>query len=497
MYLNISDGLPLIRQTQGISATYTDARCGAGKTRAAVRMMATTPAKWLYAVDRKAAMIERVEDIKDAATEAGAHPPHIIEIHSEAENAARKPIENLIRERLATLGRVNHVAVMITHAGLNACSHATFPDGWHLIVDEAPDLVEIRSMDTGPWAVPSLAHFYALDEHGRVSLIRSIPASEFDRSHVAPFRQFHDMVRRGGTVALRRVEEEEKAGQAVRRTIPVNDWAVTAKEAWFVARAWDPTMLAKFRTVHFLADSFAETIAFHALRSAGVEFAPRILDDARVWRSRPVSIEFFADDHSASAYQWRKAGAGTELSKIARYLSEAKLPQEHLWTTNALIRDHFLGVGVPGEPVTPRQAGSNQWAGWHQASIIYSARPSPDEIAVLEAMGMSEDDIVRARQGNDLKQFVLRTSLRDPDSAAPVILRVYDKWQAAELKSYLDASYGFDCEVVHIDVGVKVPEDLTPRRVLLTHEEKKARKSVRNARNYRLRAAKKASPSDG
>jgi hypothetical protein len=28
MYLNISDGLPLIRQTQGISATYTDARCG-------------------------------------------------------------------------------------------------------------------------------------------------------------------------------------------------------------------------------------------------------------------------------------------------------------------------------------------------------------------------------------------------------------------------------------------------------------------------------------
>jgi hypothetical protein len=88
------------------------------------------------------------------------------------------------------------------------------------------------------------------------------------------------------------------------------------------------------------------------------------------------------------------------------------------------------------------------------ASAIYAAKPSAQERRFLGHLGIDPDVIVRSRETYDLKQFIMRTSLRVPESTAPVELRVLDKWQAQALGRYLRESYGLEPELVFDDIGL-------------------------------------------
>ena len=107
-------------ENQGaIKASYIDARCGAGKTRHVLKMMATTPKCWVYAVDRKDVIEDRSKDIEAFAAEAGVTTPAIRSVHSETENRARKPVSERIWRAVEEFRGVDHSIIIITHAGLN------------------------------------------------------------------------------------------------------------------------------------------------------------------------------------------------------------------------------------------------------------------------------------------------------------------------------------------------------------------------------------------
>lgn len=463
-----------------IPASFNQSRCGAGKTTAALRDMATGTNRYLYAVDRKIVIDDRVATIQAEAANAGTNPLIEIVVTGDHEGAA-KPIPVRIAEAIVRLSVHDHAIIVITHAGLTMTDHQTFAGcgarRWNLIVDETPDIHEVRSVDFGPFLIPSLREHYELQEDGAISLRRPIPTREFERPCMAEFRPFHDLLKRG------------------RARASITSWD-DAGQPFFVERTWDCTVLGLFDSVSFFADSFSDSITYRVLQSEGVLWEERLLTDHRVWRDRAVTIEYFADSFQASGHQFRKAEMKTELGKVAEYLTTLEI-RNHLWTVSREIAAVFDPAEIGGQTVTPKQAGSNQWREWHDATMIYSAKPSPDEVIVHGRRGMSEGDLVRAREGVDIRQFVMRLSLRDPDSTAPVRVRLFDRWQAEQLKAYLDETYGFACQLVRIDVGLTKP---IPKKVgrppnMTAEERKEAR--AKTQREYHMRTKAKKSLSSG
>jgi hypothetical protein len=443
-----------------IKAQFCSARCGAGKTSSILRTLATEPARYLYAVDRREVAPGRELQILEEARMAGMREPIIEIVFSNSSNGGgSKGIAALIGEAIKRCDPLRHAIIIVSHAGLKMTDHTTLSrKRWSLIIDETPDLFELTSMDTGPMFVPFFEANYEMQEDGRIDVKRPVSASEFDRPSLRPLRQFHDLVKRGGARAS------------------VTSWEETA-EPWWVSRCWDASLLGLFDSVVFFADSFPETITYHHLKHEGVEFEEIFLADHRVWRDRKVRIYYYADDHEASAGRFRDAAMRAELTKIAAHMSSLGI-NNHLWTTNASIAPIFAPHAIAGDNVTPKQAGSNAWQHWHDASMIYAARPTPDEILIHGQRGMTEADLVRARGGYDIKQFCMRLSLRNPDSVEPVTIRLYDKEQAEELKSYLDEAYGFNCEVEHIDLDIKKPARARGRPRKQTEEERRVAKAI-------------------
>jgi hypothetical protein len=454
-----------------VVATFCQARCGGRKTTTALTDMSGHPARYIYVVDRKQPIEERVATLRHEAERSGTKPMIEVIVSGMSNSSGSKPISALIAEAITRNERLDHAIIIITHKGLTMTSHQTYGSRrWNLIVDEVPDMHEIKSVDLGPLLIPTLRHMYELQEDGGISLARPISTREIDRAGIPALRELHDVIKSGNARASIRSWDE-------------------AGEPWYVERVWDVAILSLFDSVSFFADSFADSITHNTLRSEGVIWEERFLPDHRIWKQRAVRIEYFVRSFNASGYQFRKPEIKTELAKVAAYMSALGI-NNHLWTVSAEVARVFDRGVIGGECVSPKQAGSNQWREWHDATMIYSAKPSPDEILIHGKRGMREDDLIRAREGCDIRQFVMRLSLRDPDSTAPVVVRLFDRDQAIELKTYLDKTYGFECEIAHVDLGVTKPARKRSADVpTQTPEERRAARAIVNRNNYAKRKA--------
>lgn len=122
-----------------------------------------------------------------------------------------------------------------------------------------------------------------------------------------------------------------------------------------------------------------------------------------------------------------------------------------------LMADVVGASRVPGCVLSPRQAGSNDWQHVHCVTSIYSSKPNGFERHLFETIGVSADEVRRAREYEDLLQFVFRSSIRDPNSSETVEVRVYDIAQAEFLaRFFADDPNGYvDVTVYPItDAGV-------------------------------------------
>lgn len=430
--------------------------------------MAHRRERFIYAVDRKEPIAERVAALEAASSLAGTTPHIEIVVSGMMNSKASKPIATLIAEAVFRAAGFDHAIIIITHQGLKMTSADTFgARSWNLIVDEVPDFHELKSVDLHPVFIPTLQAMFCLAPDGSFTPNRAIPARDFERPDMERFRDLYDMAKTGGAKASIRSWHE-------------------AEKPFHVERVWDASILNLFDSVEFFADSFDASITYKVLESEGVIWEERFLDDHRVWRDRSVTIEYFVESFRASGYQFRKAEIKAELAKVAQYMTALGI-KDHLWTTSSEIKSVFDETRIGGARVTPKQAGSNAWRTWHDATMLYSAKPSPDEILVHAQRGMTEDDLIRAREGCDIRQFVMRLSLRDPESTAPVTVRLFDRDQAVELARYLHATYGFECDLRLVDVGVTKPEREKAVRVVQTEQEKKASRQITQRRQYEKR----------
>jgi hypothetical protein len=477
---------------------YSSARCGSGKTHWAIKRLSERIGRTVFAVDRKEIASARAEAIRTSAEKAGFNP-HVRVICSEDEQARNhRSVARRIEDAAVDLADDPHAVLIVCHAGLRLADLSAF-SGWSLIIDEAMNLLEHRVEETGAMLAWLEANYQlgreqqVVNGHGSIS---SQVLPEPDGSYAIKFVGAFTM----GDIAKRGSRDWLSFHQMVLTSharCDVGSWREKAR--WSAWRRLDAGVhLAAFDEVFILADSFTDSET-HLLMGCepGLTFAEiaeiRVRDAAWCWRRRDARVEFFLDHRSVSDSLLKAPAFRRHLKAIGRHIAANSSEDDHLWSCNDAQAAALKACKIPGRKVQPVQAGANEHDQIATVSILYSAKPSPEAKVLYGRWGITEQQLIAAREFNAIRQFVMRSNARVPDSVRPLTFRVMDRAQAGDLERYLTAMYGFNVTLEHVDLGI---EDVKPspnvggKAKPLSLEERRARQAG-YARKSRLKAAGK------
>lgn len=440
---------------------YDDSHAGNGKTTRAISKMVSTPGQYIYSCERRETYPEIVHQI-NAASDCAGTIPKIIEIKSGNSNTATTSVRRRI-EALPDEPASDHAIALITHAALMMCDFSSF-HGWSLVIDEVPPLLSINHVRTDT-SIKILRDLYHLNSRGDGWSDISLTAEGKSRSHsdivsddFSDLSNFHRAVQSthaGGGNMIARLE----------------NWDVS-KQKWFYAHWFSFWSLSAFSEISVLGNQFTESVDVRLVRHYD-EMIAETRGETIDWvalskpvtaispKKRRIRIQFFDHDH-ASATKFKKPEGARNLVKVAAYLSSV-LPQNAIWSGNN-GEQHGVSVidvmspSMPIAPLSPRQAGSNEFRTSHAAAIIYTANASTECQAFLALSGQSADDWRESKEHETILQFVTRTSIRDPNCNHDVNLYVYDKFDAEYLVTYFE-KLGHDVLAEYVDLDLEVQPD--------------------------------------
>jgi hypothetical protein len=392
--------------------------------------MASTPGQYLFAVDRREVIDTRIARIAEKAAAEGAYPV-IQPIFSNSEERFEGGTKN-VRQALREQPTIDHAAphriIVCTHEGLLSSDLSTY-QGWTLIIDETPNIWGFGELQS-PFSWSLYKSFFGLksldDGWSEVTICREAPTPTACAKDAAISDDFRDLYRRW---------------KNTRPRVKLTSWEETADgRMWLWCSVWNPEKLNAFKRVMILANSFEETLTFKLLKQAGVHLEPFAILDDRQWQPRTVLIRYFASTHQAGTGFWTNPDdpSGPEAQqKTFGWIDQNSDPENHFYSANlnALKR-----VNLPGLKLNPKVAGSDAYKHFTCASFIYTAKPSRAEVEAFARYGITYDEIVRARQNEDLVQFFFRSWVRVPDDPRDGEFRVYDLAQAIFLKEFIEAT---------------------------------------------------------
>jgi len=465
--------------------SYSSVRCGAGKTFWAIERLAENKGRTVLAVDRKEIAADRAEAIRRHAKGVGQRPTIHVVVSDDDENWKNRSVASRIQDSAKELANDPHAVLVVCHAGLRLADLSGFA-GWDLIVDEAVNLLEHRVEDTGAMLAWLEANYElgrpveVIGDDGAVST-QFLP--EADGSYAIRFTgpfTTGDIAKRGSREWLN-FHRLVLTGEAC---CDVGSWR--AKARWSAWRRLEACVyLAAFKEVFLLADSFTDTETYLLMSGEpGLTFVEiaeiKARDAARHWRPRDVRIEFFLDQRDVSDSLLKDAAFKPHLKAIGQYIANNSTEGDHLWSCNDPQAAVLRSCGIPGRKVQPVQAGANEHDQITTVSMLYSAKPSPEAKALFAKWGVTEAQLIASREFNAIRQFVMRSNARVPDSVRPLVFRVFDRAQAADLEIYLGGRFGFNVRLDHVDLGI---EDVKPaakkvgRAVPLTVEQRRERQA--------------------
>ena len=432
-----------LQQRESFTFYYSDARCGAGKTRWALQHMATTEGRFVYVVDRCDVMEKRRSEVTRIAFENDFSALRTAVIRSRQGQSVQREIE-WAGERYAD---EVHCVVIVTHEGMKMSDFSRYRDrGWSIIIDECPSVFDCQSHRTPALAANFEAN-YALDPVGDTlwSQVRlksgAISGAHLrDDEALSGFQTFH-----------------KRAASAQGVFVSVHDWQQIAEQngkRWKWWSLWSPAELAPFDHVTLLANQFERSVTLKLFRTffPRIEWQPFSIPDRREWLPRRMTIRYFANEHAGSTDWWLKNERGREAIEHVRQYLASTLDDDDLFTCN----ENLLPVltGIRAEWRKPRQAGENRFSTFSRATMIYSSKVQPHERTTFAEWEISSDDVIRSREYEDLIQFACRLAVRDPHSTVPIIVTVYSRDQAEALRSFFAASGYVDAALEMIDIGI-------------------------------------------
>lgn len=427
---------------------YSDARCGGGKTKWACEYMARHETKWLYVVDRRDVYDDRRQRIEQEALRFNTRPAYRTirsgqgladDVQDQATRNVRREIEYLPVE----LEHVDHAVCIITHEAMRSCDLSQFA-GWSIIVDETPTIFNAESVRT-PASTPFFEKTYTLepftDKWSRVKPVQGAVSMQ----EIA-----QDEIMQGWIGFHRRAISKEGV------LVELQAWAEMSSRNWQWFSMWSPHELAAFDKRYFLANSFKQSICYKLIRSnwPEVEFIALTIPSSEVWKHRKVTIQYLVDKHTGGTNFWTKTPEGKECVKGWFEFVKANASPDGYWACNKKL---VAPAGMPGKQVSTKISGSNAYRDCHEASVLYAAKAAPWERTLLRVWDIEPDDVIRAREYEDLIQILMRSSFRIPESSHDLIWTVYDEKQASFIAGYL-ISGGYNCTVTteYVEAGINI-----------------------------------------
>jgi hypothetical protein len=227
--------------------------------------------------------------------------------------------------------------------------------------------------------------------------------------------------------------------------VDVADWR-DARDRGRVVRwwsSWTPAELAPFATSVIAASGFFHSLTYLATQKwfgDEVEFVRREISAIGSRQMPKVHIRYFTRGHRASTEWWfpsdsTKSREGKRcLAAVCRYLEG--VDDLGYWSGNAAVVDYFE-ERLPGEQVRPKVAGSNKYRGLTSCAFIYSSKARPEDAILLDVFGLTRDEVERAREREDIRQFVMRGAIRMSEFDGTYAVYLYDLWQAEALARML------------------------------------------------------------
>ncbi|MBA5775989.1 hypothetical protein H2509_02565 [Stappia sp. F7233] len=398
---------------------------GSCKSTTALHQIASSKKLYVVALPRIDLIKEVSERLCQMAASHGTSPL-IVSIHSQTQNRMRPVTE--IMDAPQTYANKDHVILLITHESMMQCEFAAFRD-WHIYIDEVPSAVASGYLSI-PASWPAFETAYDLME------VKGVDCWQVTLRDGAPGQRqiLNDDFLRENAAFHRRVSSSHGV------FVNFGDWsllkeAATRLEWW---SAWTPAELEPFASVTFVGSNFKESLLFKASESlfpGRFSLHEQTMPVTRTaWPS--IRIHYFIENHIGSTEFWRGAGKPA-LHAVCQCLES--LVDLGFWSGNQMVIDRCEGR-LRGIQASPKVAGSNRYRDKTSCAFLYSSKSLPADQPLQKALGLSRNDIQRARETEDIAQFVLRGAIRDPAYHGDYDIYLYDRGQAEDLKAYLISS---------------------------------------------------------
>lgn len=450
---------------------------GGGKTIKLIEEMAISPGRYLFALSRIELINEKMVDLAAAAALAGAKPILKAIYHGKS---GKTTVARAIEEAPSQYENDPHVVLFVAHEGMMAADLSEF-HGWRARIDENPNGVSSGAFEA-PASSAVLADMFELTSHSTGWSILKVKEN-------GPTRQ---SVHRDKLVQpLADMRKRAASPQGV--LVDVGDWEDLRDSGrrmnWF--SAWSPLALEAFDNVVIAAAGYFHGIAYLV---AGKLFPGRITYTTEIIappnRGHQIfKIHYFVAEHRGSTAYWEKDEGKGCLAAVSRHLETVGLGY---WSSNKSIDLAFHGR-LQGVKVSPKIEGTNSLIAHRACAMIYSAKSVPDDDVLIKGVGLTKEQIERARETEDIIQFVMRGAVRDPSYSGTYDVYLYDQHQAQALADYIEANQIGDVELIPVDEAgiVDVERESRAQIADVDPRSKKQRADERRVKNTESRRAKR------
>jgi hypothetical protein len=336
----------------------------------------------------------------------------VVEAHSEAPGSGS--VQNRLERHQAYFeaNGVDHAVVLMTHEGLMGTDLSAFSD-WHVRIDEAPNTIQ-SGVVSAPASAALLKQMFRVEpvgSHGWGRL-RPLTTSSGWRARAAD-----DLL---GPLAEMLKQADRDHGIFVD--------TLELKDSFGWCSIWPLASVAHCKSVKIAGASYPISLgAIVAKRWEGVTFRPQPI--LRPWAKQPiVRIHYFTQSHEGSTTFWKKRRGGGFIAKIADFLA-AKEPTLGFWSANDEVK-RLLDHRLSGKPISAKSAGLNVYDDETSCALIYSSKVLPGDKPAQALFDITDGEILRAREEEDILQFVMRGAIRRRDFDGDYDIYLYSKRQA-------------------------------------------------------------------
>ena len=434
-----------------ITIFYNEDPPASGKSEFFKRLIVEQSARYLLAVPTQKLLAEQArgkDGLRSRFAAAGLPPTaEVVTIssvtHAGSVRRAVAEAADLYRDR-------QHIVVVCTHAALMTTDLSDYT-GWTLLIDEVPDVVACDTWRTGGSLAQFRDNYGLLRQPGKgdwnhVTVRADAPGAALIAADdlVAGLATFHRRaLSRSGVYANLTGWEEMESG-----------------EEWSWWSVWEASELAAFDRIMLVGNAFSHSVARRLMEERpGDGWRVNLCHFDLPWERRKqaprrVVIRYFTE-HPGSTTFWTGNPDGQRcIQAVSEWIAANAPADSHMFAANRVVEAALIQARVKGLRLTPCVAGSNDYDDLEHASILFSAKLTPQEEKALALFGIDAQQVRRSREFETILQFVFRGIIRQPDFAGTCYWNVYDGEQARFLKEFVEEHGLAGVELQYVDVGI-------------------------------------------